>query len=106
MKNIATFPAFIPSYNRLVENKNNVYVVEFYHRDMPSEPTVSIINLVSEVFADFDEEPYISIRFVGGTDLTFTRESYNTNLSNDAVVFSSKFDDETYCIIEFRKEDV
>lgn len=104
MSNVATFPSFIPSYKRLVENKNNVYVVEFYHRDMPSEPTVSIINLVSEVFAEFDDEPYISIRFVGGTDLTFTSENYHTNLSDDDVVFSSKYDDETYCVIEFRKE--
>lgn len=103
MSKIATFPSFIPSYKRLKENKDNVYIVEFYHRDMPSEPTVSIINSVEEVFADFEDETYISIRFKGGTDLAFTSESYHTNLSNDAVVFSSKFDDETYCIIEFRK---
>lgn len=104
MTNVATFPSFIPSYKRLKENADNVYIVEFYHQDTMSEPSVSIINSVSEVFADFDYEPYISIRFDGGTDLTFTGESYHTNLSNDAVVFSSKFDDETYCIIEFRKE--
>lgn len=103
MSKIATFPSFIPSYNRLKENKGHVYIVEFYHRDMPSEPTVSIINSVEEVFADFEDESYISIRFEGGTDLIFTSESYHTNLSNDAVVFSSKFDDETHCIIQFRK---
>lgn len=103
MTNVAAFPSFKSSYRMLEKNKHNVYVVEYYHRDMPSEPSVSIINLVSDIFADFDDEPYISIRFVGGTDLSFTEENYNTNISDDAVVFSSKHDDRTYCIIEFRK---
>lgn len=104
MSNVTVFPSFVSSYKELVRNKNSVYIVEFYHRDTPSEPTVSIINLVSEIFADFDEDPYISIRFIGGTDLTFTSENYSTNLSDDAVVFASKNDDETFCIIEFKKE--
>ncbi len=103
MTNVAAFQSFIPSYKRLKENENNVYIVEFYHRDTPSEPTVSIINSVSEVFANFDEDSYISIRFVGGTDLSFTSESYNTNLSKNAVVFNSKYDDDTFCIIEFKE---
>lgn len=104
MSKVTLFPSFVSSYRELLKNKDNVYIVEFYHRDTPSEPSVSVINLVSEVFANFDDETYISIRFVGGTDLTFTEESYNTNLSNDAVIFSSKHDDGTYCIIEFKKE--
>ncbi len=104
MANISHFPSYLPSYNRLEENKNNVYVVEFYHCDVPSEPTVSIVDKVSEVFADFEDEPYISIRFDGGTDLTFTSGNYYTNLSNNAVVFSSKHVNDTYCIIEFKKE--
>ena len=104
MSKITEFPSFKSSYKRLLENKTNVYIVEFYHRDTPSEPTVSIINRIESIFAEFDEDPYISIRFIGGTDLSFTEESYCTNLSGDAVVFSSKFDDETHCIIEFRKE--
>jgi len=106
MTNVAAFPSFITSYNRLKENADNVYIVELYHQDRMSEPTVSIINSVSEVFADFDDEPYISIRFDGGTDLTFTSESYFTNLSGDAVVFSSKYAYETCCIIEFRNKEV
>src|SRR5690625_7993812 len=106
MSNSATFHYLIPSYKKFEVNADNVFVVEFYRRDTASEPTVSIINAVSDVFAAFDDEPYISIRFVGGTDLTFTGESYFTNLSGDAVVFSSKHDDETYCIIEDRKSVV
>lgn len=105
MTKVVAFPSFLPSYNKLRENEDDTYIVEFYHKDMPSEPTVSIINSVSEVFADFDDEPYISIRFVGGTDLTFTSEGYHTNLSDDAVVFSSKHDDETYCVISFSAND-
>lgn len=105
MSNVTNFPSFVPSYKRLTENKDRVYIVEFYHgEDTPSEPTVSIINSVTDVFADFDDEPYISIRFEGGTDLTFTQESYSTNLSHGAVVFASKHESETYCIIEFEKE--
>lgn len=106
MLKVTHFPSFVyfqNSYNKLEDNANNVYLVELYHRDMPSQPTVSIVDQVSEVFSDIGaDESYISIRFVGGTDLTFTSESYNTNISNNAVIFSSKFDDETYCIIEFR----
>lgn len=104
MKKVIQFNSFKTSYKRLLENKHNIYVVEFYHHDMPSQPTVSIVSLVSDVFAEFNDETYISIRFNGGTDLTFTNESYTTNLSNECVVFSSKHNDETYCIIEFREE--
>lgn len=102
MTTVAYFPSFKVSYNRLKENQENVYVVEFYHRDMPSEPTVSIVDSISDVFAEFDDDPCITIRFDGGTDLTFSKENYYTNLSDGDVVFSSKHDDETYCIIEFR----
>lgn len=103
MSKVMDFPSFIPSYQMLLKNKEKVYVVEFYHRDTPSEPTVSIINKVDEIFADFNDEPYISIRFVGGTDLTFTEDSYFTNISKNTVVFSSKVDEETYCFIEFKQ---
>lgn len=103
MSNIAVFPSFIPSYNMLLENKEKIYVVEFYHRDVPSEPTVSIINKVDEIFAHFGDDAYISIRFAGGTDLSFNADSYHTNISDNTVVFSSKYDDETYCFIEFKE---
>lgn len=102
MSTVTPFPSFKGSYKRLKENQNNIYVVEYYHRDMPGEPTFSIVDSISGIFSKIGDDSYISIRFDGGTDLTFTEENYNTNLSDGDVVFSSKFDDETYCIIEFR----
>lgn len=102
MATVTQFPSFKTSYKRLKENKYRSFLVEFYHYDNRSEPTLSIFSLVSEItIYEIDNEKLIGIRFVGGTDLTFRESIYNSNLSNDDVVFSSKFDDETYCIISF-----
>ena len=96
------FPSFKVSFNELIKIENQRVLVEFYHNDTPSEPTVSILNDIVGVFYGtgfLEDEHYISIRFKEGTDLTFSSEVYNTNLSNDSIVFSSLADNETYCII-------
>lgn len=99
---VTNFPSFVPSYKRLKENKERPFLIEFYHNDYQSEPTISIIDLASKIFMDdLDGEKTINIQFIGGTDLTFRESIYNSNLSNNDVVFSSRFDDETYCIISF-----
>ncbi|KHD86344.1 hypothetical protein NG54_03215 [Heyndrickxia ginsengihumi] len=102
MQTVTNFPRFIPSYKRLKENQNKVFTVEFYHHDVNSEPTFSTISLASDIFLEKieNEGTFITIRLTG-LDLTFGEKNYNTNLSDDGVVFSSKHDDETYFLIHF-----
>lgn len=100
MSNILAFNNFKTSAKRLKEFVSRECLLEYYHHNTPSEPSVSVLSIVEDVFYGNDGfDKYLSIRFKDGTDITFTDEAYNTNLSNDDVVFSSKFDDETYCIL-------
>ncbi len=99
---VTKFPSFIPSYKRLLANKNKVFTIEFYHHDVNSEPTFSASTLASNILLEDLEDDGLFITLqLAGFDLTFGERNYNTNLSNDDVVFSSKFDDETYCFISF-----
>ena len=98
---------FKTSAKRLGQFVGHVCLVEYYHHDASSEPTLSALSKVVDMFYGvIDAEPYIALRFSEGTDITFTGASYNTNLSNNNIVFSSKFDNKTHCIItkQNRKE--
>lgn len=107
MAKVTEFPSFITSYRFLEKNKDKETLVEFYHNDTPSEPSISVVDHVDSVLAaKIDGSAYIGIRFDGGTDLSFNDKNYNTNISNGAVIFSSKYDDETYCIIAFVERGV
>src|SRR5690625_2897656 len=102
MTKVTKFPSFVSSYRYLEENKGEVTLVEFYHHDMPSEPSVSVVDHMDSVFTDnIEGSMHIGIRFDGGTDLSFDDKNYNTNISNGSVIFSSKHDNETNCIIDF-----
>ena len=107
MSKVKQLNNFNTSYKTLNKNFNqlNKFLVECYHHDMPSEPTVSVLNYVEDVlFDEVDGEKIITIRFEGGTDVHFKEELHYTNLSNGCVVFSSRKDDETYWLISFYKE--
>ncbi|GGN64581.1 hypothetical protein GCM10007971_32600 [Oceanobacillus indicireducens] len=107
MSKIKQFNSFLTSFKELNRNFNSCkkVLIEFYHYDMPSEPTVSVLNYMDEIiFDEIDGERSIEIRFSGGTDVCFREQLHNTNLSNGSVVFSSKHDDETYCLISFHEE--
>ncbi|GAA0344136.1 hypothetical protein ACW0TQ_07955 [Oceanobacillus sp. M60] len=100
MAEIKQFNSFPVSFNRLKGFTNQKVLAEYYHHDVPSEPSVSVLNVAEYVsFLDFETENFIGIRFADGTNVDFSSQIYNTNLSNDSVVFSSKNDEETYCII-------
>lgn len=102
MADVITFPSFISSYRKLLENKGKSILVEFYHYDIASEPSVSTVSCLETAFMGaIDEVSYINFRLKDGTDYSFNDEHYNTNISNGAIVFSSKHHDEIYCIIEF-----
>ncbi len=107
MTKVMPFNNFKTSYTELKNNTRNRFLIEFYHHDFPSEPTLSVLDNVLEVVFDrIEGESYISIRlFSDTTDITFKSGSYHTNLSNGDVVFSSKHDNETYCLISFPQED-
>lgn len=100
MAEIRNFNSFPVSYNRLSNVFLNQRVLaEYYHHGMPSEPSLSVLAVLTEVFIETEDDGYIGLRFDNGTDVSFTKENYQTNISNDGVVFSSKHDSETYCII-------
>lgn len=105
MNNIKQFNSFKTSYKELKRNEDKRFLIEFYHYDLPSMPTISVLDNVTEVMMFFDEmerEEYITIRTLkDNTDIYFSKKSYNTNLSNGCVVFSSKNDDKTHCLISF-----
>lgn len=101
MTNLSKFPSFMPCYKALEENKHSPFSIEMYHHDSPSEPTVFIAEVPREIRLDrLDEYGMIIEIHLTNTCLVFTERNHNTNLSNDSVVFSSKYDDETYWIIE------
>lgn len=76
--------------------------IQFYHHDYQSEPFMLIEGKVKSLLLD-DVIGYGETIDITTAELliSFNEKSYYTNISSDAVVFSSKNDDETYCIIEF-----
>ncbi|MED2940690.1 hypothetical protein [Cytobacillus horneckiae] len=100
MAEIKQFNSFPVSYCRLSDDFLNQRVLaEYYHHDMPSEPSISVLGVLTDVFISNDDDGYINLRFENGTDISFKKENYLTNISNEEVVFTSKYDSETYCII-------
>lgn len=107
MAKVANFPSFVSSYRALKANQGDLVLVELYHHDVMSEPSLSIVSHMDSVFADnIEGTTHIGIRIDGGTDLSFNDKNYNTNISDGAVIFSSKHDSETYCIIDSMEKDV
>lgn len=105
MSNIATFPTFISSYKKLEElNRSkalNIFI-QLYHHDDQSEPFLFIEGPVESLkLEEVEEHGKIINITTPETMFTFTEINYHTNISDDAVVFSSKNDTETYYIIEF-----
>jgi hypothetical protein len=105
MSNITNFPAFTSSYKKLKEESENKLLrifIEFYHHDFQSEPFMYLEGSVQTISMEEIEEHGKVINIITSeTILSFTERNYHTNISGDAVVFSSKDDNETYCIIEF-----
>ncbi|MFC4661700.1 hypothetical protein [Oceanobacillus aidingensis] len=105
MSKIKQFNSFQTSYKKLQESLDTITTkinVEYYHYDFQSEPFLHIEAFVGMVKLEFveDYDQVISI-FTPEATLVFTENNYHTNLSNDAVVFASKNDEETYCTITF-----
>ncbi|WP_200411952.1 hypothetical protein [Virgibacillus salexigens] len=105
MSNVKQFNNFQTSYRRLVEKASNDLTkifIEFYHHDFQSEPFLHVEAPVERIFMEHVEEHgNIILILTSETTFTFNEKNYNTNISNDVVVFSSKNDEQTYCIIEF-----
>lgn len=106
MSKIMQFNNFKTSYNELKNNSRKRYLVEFYHHAFPGEPVISVLDNIYEISSDeIESESFISIKtFMGNTDITFRSNEYETNLSNGHVVFASKYDNDTYCLISFHEE--
>ncbi|MEN2467993.1 hypothetical protein [Ornithinibacillus sp. JPR2-1] len=99
------FNSFQTTYNKLLKNAINDLTkvnIQYFHHDFQSEPFLHVEAKVENVMLEHVETHGLVITVLTPeTTFTFTERNYYTNLSNDAVVFSSKNDGETYCIIEF-----
>ncbi|WP_158681479.1 hypothetical protein [Microbulbifer pacificus] len=105
MSKILNLNSFDRTYKRIVEKSSNDLIkinVEFYHHDFQSEPFLHTEAKVQNVLFDrsLDGGAVITI-MTNESYLSFAEKNYHTNLSGDDVVFSSKHNSETYCIIQF-----
>jgi len=99
---VTEFPSFKKGFERLKEFVDEMCLVEFYHHEMPGVPSISVVGRIDSVFSDYIEGlSHIGMRLDGGTDLNFDNGNYKIIFSNGSVIFSSKHDNETYCIIDF-----
>ncbi|MBN6206227.1 hypothetical protein JYK21_07170 [Ralstonia pickettii] len=105
MNKIIQFNSFGTIFNKLVNQSKNDLTnvnVEFYHHNFQNEPFLHIEASVENIsIEEVDEYGKIISILTSETTLSFSENNYHANLSNDDVVFSSKNDDETYCIISF-----
>lgn len=105
MTNVAVFSSFIPSYRKLKHLSRNGVLnifIQYFHHDDQSEPFLFLEGEVSSLKLDEVEGHGKIISITTPESMfTFSERNYLTNISGDAVVFSSKNDNETYCIIEF-----
>lgn len=105
MTKVMHFNNFNTSFQKLLDKAKNELLkinIEFYHHDEQSEPFLFIEGKVETLTIE-EEEGYGKIISITTSEsmFFFTERNYLTNISGDAVVFSSKNDNETYCIIEF-----
>lgn len=106
MSKVMEFNNFKTTYNELKSNTRKRFLIEFYHHTSPGDPVLSVLDNVYEVAScEIEGETYITIKtFSETTDVTFTSGVYETNLSNGYVVFASRYDNRTYCLISFHEE--
>ncbi len=99
------FNNFQTTFNKLTRQAKNDLLkinIEFYHHDFESEPFIHVEADVENIsIENVDLNGKVITILTNETAFSFTERNHYTNLSNDDVVFSSKNDDETYCIISF-----
>lgn len=107
MTKITNLPTFTTSYKALKENIGELVLVELYHQDIVFDPVVSVVSQLNATFNANDEGiSHINLRIDGGTDLKFNSDNFDTGISDGAVVFLSKHDEGTYCVIDFMEKEV
>lgn len=106
MTKVMQFNSFKTSYHELNKNLSSRFLIEYYHHAHPGEPVISILDNVYEVVTtEIEGDTHITIKtFSETSDISFTSGEYETNLSNGYVVFASKHDNETHCLISFPDE--
>jgi len=94
---------YLASYDILKHHFNEGYKfsIEVYHHDHNGEPYISVEAYPELVRPEHVDGNLIILIHTKENAFTFSAENYNTNLSGDAVVFSSKKDDETHVFINF-----
>ncbi|WP_077317617.1 hypothetical protein [Virgibacillus proomii] len=99
--------AFKKSYAKMREIVRETvgvrFNIEYYHFDDDSEPVISIDAEAERLVLDYVPEHGLVISILTKESIiSFSEKNYITNLSSDnSVVFASKHNDETHCIIQF-----
>lgn len=99
--------AFKKSYARMREVFRETtgvrFNIEYYHFDDDSEPVISIDAEAERLVLDYVPEHGLVISILTKESIIgFSEKNYTTNLGSDnSVVFASKNDNETHCIIQF-----
>ena len=96
--------SYLASYEKIKEQTDEgiKFFIEFYHQDDQGEPF-----LFTSFYSDRIKLDHVSghgmIINIFSKEITasFSQKKYNTNVSDGSVVFSSKNDVETYCVIDF-----
>lgn len=105
MARVTPFPSFLPSVDKLKRNINKTFFIEMYHHDFQSEPTHVIDAKPVNIYVDeIDEHGRIIEIIFRENLLVFTEKNHEANISGNTVVFSSKHDNKTYWLIDFKDE--
>jgi hypothetical protein len=107
MSELQSSEVFQKSYERMKgifqENDLVRFNIEYYHFDTDSEPVISIDAEAEKLVLDYVPEHGLVISILTKESIiSFSEKNYTTNLGSDnSVVFASKHNDETHCIIQF-----
>lgn len=102
MYNNTNLSTFGQSFKQLKKNFDMKFFIHFYHHNANSEPFLHIDGYIENLSIERVDEHGFAINILTHeTILVFTEQNYFSNISGESVVFSSKHDDGTHCIIEF-----
>lgn len=93
---------FRDAYESLKEMEDWKFYIHLYHHDFSGEPQLTVGSYIETLRLDYVSDHGLIITIITTeTTLSFSEKNYTVNTSNGDIVFVSKHDDETHCIIEF-----
>lgn len=90
------------AYQHLKDNSDMKFSIEYYHHNNQSEPFLSSMSDVEVVRLEcVDGDELIVSVMTPELIVSFGEMDWKVSIGEDYVVFSSKEDNETHCIINF-----